>query len=127
MRPSQSRLESPDYGIDQIAAKKASRFNSQSGILSQKNARVVLTSGGLEPVLDAGGGKHSVFAGAFLTALRENDGIMDGTSLFQNTTMYQNPDKTGVFAVRSATSKLAPLFLPIRKIAISDKVDENSN
>lgn len=39
-----------------------------------KRARTVLASGGLEPVLDAGGKEnHSVFASAFLEALKEND------------------------------------------------------
>jgi hypothetical protein len=50
--------------------------------LIKKRARVVLTSGGLEPVEDAGPGGHSVFANAFLDALRENRGIVDGTMLF---------------------------------------------
>ena len=39
-----------------------------------KRARTVLASGGLEPVMDAGGKEnHSVFASAFLEALRENN------------------------------------------------------
>jgi uncharacterized caspase-like protein len=51
--------------------------------LVQKKARSVLSSGGLEPVADSGGkGKHSVFASAFLGALRENRGVMDGIQLF---------------------------------------------
>jgi hypothetical protein len=51
--------------------------------ISKKKARSVLSSGGLEPVLDSGGrGEHSVFASAFLEALRENKGLMDGTELF---------------------------------------------
>ncbi|MHC4560976.1 MAG: caspase family protein [Planctomycetota bacterium] len=51
--------------------------------IARKRARVVLSSGGLEPVLDSGGqGGHSVFAAAFLKALEENRGIMDGTTLF---------------------------------------------
>jgi uncharacterized caspase-like protein len=47
-----------------------------------KRSRTVLTSGGMEPVADGGGGSHSVFAKAFLTALEENQEIMDGTELF---------------------------------------------
>jgi uncharacterized caspase-like protein len=51
--------------------------------ISQKRARVVLTSGGLEPVADTGGARgHSVFAAAFLKVLKENDGVMDGETLF---------------------------------------------
>jgi hypothetical protein len=33
-------------------------------------------------VVDGGGGGHSVFAKAFLDALRKNTAIMDGTTLF---------------------------------------------
>lgn len=50
--------------------------------LAKKRSRTVLTSGGLEPVLDSGGGQHSVFTKAFLNSLRENRGIMEGTRLF---------------------------------------------
>ena len=51
--------------------------------MARKKARVVLSSGGLEPVADSGGnGKHSVFATAFMTALQENSGALDGTNLF---------------------------------------------
>jgi len=49
----------------------------------KKRARTVLTSGGLEPVLDAGGEGHSVFARAFLAALEENDGVIDGQEVFR--------------------------------------------
>ena len=52
--------------------------------MAAKHARTVLTSGGLEPVVDAGGGGHSVFAKAFLQALDGNRGILDGQSLFAN-------------------------------------------
>jgi caspase domain-containing protein len=51
--------------------------------MSRKKARVVLSSGGLEPVLDRGGkGDHSIFASAFIDSLIENEGVLDGTSLF---------------------------------------------
>jgi ankyrin repeat protein len=51
--------------------------------LSQKRARCVISSGGLEPVIDSGGkGLHSVFASAFLETLKENKGVMDGAQLF---------------------------------------------
>lgn len=51
--------------------------------IAKKRARVVITSGGLEPVLDSGGREgNSVFADAFLQALRQNEGIMDGATLF---------------------------------------------
>lgn len=52
-------------------------------MMSEKRSRVVLTSGGVQPVLDGGGDGHSVFARAFLNALRENLGILEGQRLFQ--------------------------------------------
>ena len=36
----------------------------------------------LEPVLDAGGAGHSVFARAFIDVLTENAGVLDGQELF---------------------------------------------
>ena len=51
--------------------------------MASKRTRVVLSSGGLEPVTDAGGGKHSLFAAQFLRALEENHSILDGTHLFE--------------------------------------------
>ncbi len=50
--------------------------------ISQKAARVTLTSGGLEPVADSDGSGHSPFASAFIEALGNNKKIMDGTTLF---------------------------------------------
>jgi len=52
--------------------------------MASKWARVAITSGGLEPVADKGGGKNSPFAKAFIDALRSNKAIMDGTELFQS-------------------------------------------
>lgn len=51
--------------------------------LATRRARVVLTSGGIEPVSDGGGrDNHSVFATALLRALEENDGVLEGHELF---------------------------------------------
>ncbi len=64
--------------------------------MAEKRARVVLSSGGLEPVLDSGGGKHSVFAAQFLKALKENEGVIDGTQLFEKIrhTVVLNAEQT---------------------------------
>ena len=49
----------------------------------QKRSRTALTSGGLEPVPDRRpGSEHSVFAHAFMTALRENPDVLGGQELF---------------------------------------------
>ena len=50
--------------------------------MAKKWARVAITSGGLEPVADKGGGNHSPFAKAFIDALEDNNAVMDGTQLF---------------------------------------------
>ncbi|WP_339137932.1 MAG: SUMF1/EgtB/PvdO family nonheme iron enzyme [Candidatus Electrothrix sp. GW3-4] len=50
--------------------------------MQERRSRTALTSGGEEPVWDAGGGNHSVFAKAFLDALRENRKILDGYTIF---------------------------------------------
>ena len=48
-----------------------------------RRARTALVSGGLEPVVDdSGGNGHSVFAGAFINALKENRDVMEGQTLF---------------------------------------------
>ncbi len=49
--------------------------------LAGKRARMALSSGGLEPVADGGGG-HSVFAKAFLDALDANTGVADMSQIF---------------------------------------------
>ena len=48
----------------------------------RKKSRTVLASGGLEPVSDSGGSGHSVFAKAFMDALRDNEGVIDGLDVF---------------------------------------------
>jgi len=52
-------------------------------LMATKRARVVLTSGGLAPVLDFGGGVHSVFARAFIEALETNEDLLLGRNLYQ--------------------------------------------
>lgn len=51
---------------------KETRLNYINKILN-KDARVLIASGGNEPVADSGGGGHSVFAGAFIKALKQAD------------------------------------------------------
>lgn len=49
---------------------------------THKLARMALTSGGLSPVLDGGGGLHSIFAAALLEELGTNQDIMEGAWLY---------------------------------------------
>jgi hypothetical protein len=50
--------------------------------IRDRRARMALTSGSLEPVVDGVGTGHSIFAGALLKVLRENVGILTGAELF---------------------------------------------
>ena len=52
--------------------------------MTQIKARMVLTSGGLSPVLDGGGGKYSIFASSLIKALTINDQVMEGNSLYRS-------------------------------------------
>jgi hypothetical protein len=68
--------------------------------VASKRSRAALTSGGLEPVLDGGGAGHSVFARAFLQALRENDGVLDASGLFKRIQrpVVVNSDQTPAYS-----------------------------
>jgi len=50
--------------------------------LAQKRVRTAMTSGGVKPVLDAGGSGHSIFADAFLGVLEENTTVLEAERLF---------------------------------------------
>ncbi len=74
--------------------------------ISTKITRKALTAGGLEPVLDGGGGDHSVFANALIKILKQNDKPLIGSSLYTEiskhlvhnaaqTPTYEVIDKTG--------------------------------
>lgn len=52
-------------------------------LLAEKRSRVVLTSGGLAPVLDGGGGNHSVFARALLAVLESSAELLTGRALYE--------------------------------------------
>ena len=52
-------------------------------VMAGARTRTVLTSGGVKPVLDQGGGKHSVFAKALIEVLKNNDQVLEGQSLYR--------------------------------------------
>jgi len=88
--------------------------------LAQKRSRVVLSSGGLEPVIDGGGkGNHSIFAEAFINALNDNDEILDGHELFTKIRrpVMVNADQTPEYAdIRKADHEGGDfLFIPSKK------------
>ena len=49
--------------------------------LAVSPSRTVLTSGGVSPVMDGGGGKHSIFAQNFINILSENQDFLLGRQL----------------------------------------------
>ncbi len=52
--------------------------------MNSRKARTVLTSGGVKPVMDQGGGTHSVFANAFLKVLRGNKRVIEDYDIFRD-------------------------------------------
>lgn len=76
--------------------------------MANKHARVVLTSGGVQPVLDGGGGRHSVFAAAFIESLKQNSDVLEGEKLAR--------DVTKRVAISSAAADIeqVPEYAPIR-------------
>ena len=83
-----------------------------------KKSRTVLASGGLEPVIDSGGSGHSVFAKAFLDALRENKGVIDGTQVFAyvRQQVRLNAPQTPEYAnIRYAGHEVGGDFLFVRR------------
>jgi uncharacterized caspase-like protein len=88
--------------------------------LSRKRVRSVISSGGLEPVIDSGGrGEHSVFASALLDTLKENKGIMDGAQLFNKLRrpVMLNSDQTPQYSdIRKAGHEGGEfLFVPVSR------------
>ena len=76
--------------------------------MAKVRSRLVLTSGGEEPVLDVGGGEHSVFAQTFLETLRSNQTILDGYSLYRAVSQKVQ-DRARAFNIEQD-----PQFTPIR-------------
>jgi hypothetical protein len=69
-------------GLEVVEPRQSTERDTYIARIAQKRSRTVLTSGGLEPVLDTGGGPHSVFAKFFLTVLQENTDVLEGQQLF---------------------------------------------
>ncbi len=73
-----------------------------------KRARIVLTSGGLAPVMDMGGGRHSVFAKALLDVLAANTDILEGQRL------YREVAARVAYAAANLQFDQVPEYAPIR-------------
>jgi hypothetical protein len=76
--------------------------------MAEKRSRTVLSSGGIQPVLDEGGGNHSVFAKAFLDVLASNAEILDGQRLGLEVAARVS------YAAASVRVEQDPQYAPIR-------------
>lgn len=65
---------------EQMAEEKRKKWLK---FMVKRKARTVMTSGGEKPVLDSGGGQHSIFAKAFIKVLKQNKGLMEDYELFR--------------------------------------------
>jgi len=76
--------------------------------ITGKRSRTVLTSGGLQPVLDEGGEGHSHFARAFLNVLERNEDVLLGVDLHREVSARVR------FGARSLGVDQRPDYAPIR-------------
>ncbi len=76
--------------------------------IAGKRSRTVLTSGGLEPVNDLGGGENSLFAKVLLNVLRENRELLEGQKL------YVRVAPTVATATRLTEVPQEPIYAPIQ-------------
>lgn len=77
-------------------------------VMAGKKSRTVLTSGDLTPVLDGGGGIHSIFAKALLEVLMESNGVLEGMRL------YKEVSARVTFAAASVYVEQVPQYAPLK-------------
>lgn len=75
---------------------------------SNSHSRLLFSSGGLAPVLDGGGGKHSIFAKALLDGLSSNNGVIEGRELHAKVAQAVN------YAALAAQFDQTPMYAPIK-------------
>ena len=100
-----------------VKPKTGAERNAWLERMAAKRSRTAISSGGLEPVLDAGGGGHSFFAKALLTTLRENTGVLDDQALFRQISrpVIVNADQTPQYADIRKAGHEGGAFLFVRK------------
>ena len=69
-------------GISLNSVAEDSTPNSALEKYLKTKSRIAITSGGLKPVMDGGGGQHSVFAKSFIDALAENENPTTSSELY---------------------------------------------
>ena len=72
-------------------------------LLKSKKTRLVISSGGNEPVVDSDGGDHSIFAVKLIDTLKNNDSVLTTQDIFENIRKYvasnaeQTPEKAAIY------------------------------
>ena len=82
-------------------------------VMTSKRSRTVLTSGDLQPVLDGGGGEHSIFAKALLDVLRQNDEILEGRRLYKEISARVVYAAASVMTDQGPVEQI-PVYAPVR-------------
>lgn len=94
--------------IPRMSSSTGAKSRAWYEAVAKTKVRVVLSSGGVRPVLDSGGGKHSVFAAAFLKALNAGGSVVEGARVFRRL-KGQVSSAAGASGIRQS-----PQFAPIR-------------
>jgi uncharacterized protein len=89
------------FGVSGVQSEKA----IQTGI--SRRARVVISSGGVKPVLDGSGQDHSVFANALIESLENNKDTLRDSSLFAQLSV--NVRKRSQHLADSQTPEMKPV------------------
>ncbi len=72
-------------------------------LLKSKKTRLVISSGGNEPVVDSDGGDHSIFAVKLIDTLKNNDSVLTTQDIFENIRKYvasnaeQTPERAAIY------------------------------
>jgi uncharacterized caspase-like protein len=90
------------------AGRSPEAWKSWLKLMSEKRSRLSFSSGGLAPVLDGGGGKHSIFAKALLDALKSNRTVVEGRQLHAQVAQAVS------YAAQAAQFEQAPQYAPIQ-------------
>ena len=90
------------------AAVDPAKWASWVKAMADGRSRTALTSGGVMPVPDGGGGRHSLFARAFLNALQDNNRLLEGQRLFREVSTSL------ALAAADAPLPQVPEYAPIR-------------
>lgn len=90
------------------AGKSPEAWRTWLKLMLDKRSRMVLSSGGVAPVLDGGGGRHSIFAKALIDTLQDNSQVLDGR------TLHQKVAQSVSFAAADVAFEQVPLYSAIK-------------